>query len=97
MVDFSYLLAFLAIVAMLCSFLSTDYSTCLSSISTIMSIILGLTSVVYSYRCNKATEEMLKTIENRFEKVAENAHLDMKKKNLNTENMDDVKNMIKNR
>ena len=98
MVLLSFSVAYAALIALIFSFcISPDWSTCLASISTIMSIMLGLMSIVYSYRCNKATDELLKEIDKRYKKVAQNAQTSMMEKNIGEENYNGVTKMIKER
>ena len=98
MIVVSFILAFAAIAALVCSFyLCPEWSTRLSSASTIMSIVLGIMSIVYSYRCNKSTDALLEKIEEEFEKVSEYAMNGTVHANVNKANLDSVTQMLKER
>lgn len=98
MIYVSFVFAFIAIIAMICSFfLSPDCSTCLSSISTVMSIILGIMSIVYSYLCNKSTDKLLKKIEEKYAIVVRYAQTNLIDRNIDEANFENVSGMIDKR
>ncbi len=98
MIIFSFVLAISALIALVGSFISSpDCSAALTNIATVISIVLGVLSIVYSSVSNRSTDKLLKDIRAEFENVSKEAQTRFVERNVGKENSDNVKKMLQKR
>lgn len=98
MVIISYILAFTAFIALIGSFIaSSNYSALLTNVATVISIILGVLSIVYSSKSNSSTDKLLRDIRTEFTNVADEARTRLIERNVDDQNFENVDAMLRNR
>lgn len=67
---------------------SSDFSQCLSAISTILSLVLSFISIVYTYISSEKTATTLDNIETQNKILVEKIKSELNKRNVNDSNLE---------
>lgn len=85
----------LSVVSAFLYLIDCNWSNAISAVSTIISIALGLVSIVYTYISGKETMETLEEIKRQNSKLVDKINYEISKDNYNERNIEYIKSSIK--
>ena len=84
-----------AVAAAIFFFLGCSWTDAIGAIATVISIVLGVVSIVYTYVSGKETMHVLNEIRKENLKLVEKINYELSKSNFNEENINNIRKSIK--
>lgn len=81
----------LAVVSAILFIWGSDYTGAVGVVSTIVSTLLGVISIIYTYHSGNKTENLLDEISRQNKTLTDKIHSDLISKNFDEENLDNIR------